>query len=201
MKIQCFLLTALMSVALVNQASAAPAKSAQDFLEAKHTEVASLLKAPSNKQRDAALSKHLDELLDYGLLAKRALSSQWDKRTPAERTEFVALLRQLVERQYQKNLENTLDFKIEYAGNEAIDDGTLVKTLASSKKKRRAPAIEIDYSLHHDKTRWRVFDIATDGVSLVKNYRRQFRRIVRKEGWTGLLKRMKKKHKSDSSDF
>ena len=48
---------------------------------------------------------------------------------------------------------------------------------------------------------WRVYDIITDGVSLVKNYRRQFRRIIRDEGWDGLIDRMQKKLETDDDEF
>ena len=40
---------------------------------------------------------------------------------------------------------------------------------------------------------WKVFDIFTDDVSLVKNYKRQFRRVIKEEGWKGLIERMEKK--------
>ena len=40
---------------------------------------------------------------------------------------------------------------------------------------------------------WKVFDIFTDDVSLVKNYKRQFRRVIKEEGWNGLIERMEKK--------
>jgi phospholipid transport system substrate-binding protein len=40
---------------------------------------------------------------------------------------------------------------------------------------------------------WKVFDIFTDDVSLVKNYKRQFRRVIKEEGWKGLIDRMEKK--------
>jgi ABC-type transporter MlaC component len=40
---------------------------------------------------------------------------------------------------------------------------------------------------------WRVFDIVTEGSSLVHNYKHQFRRVIKKHGLAGLLKRMRAK--------
>ena len=174
-------------------AAAEPAADAQQFLHAKHEAVQKLLKQKPSDKRNSALSKHLGTLLDFDTLAKKSLGSEWTKRSAQEQKSFTNLLRSLVERQYQKNLTNTLEYNIGYAGSEATDDGALVKTVAKSKKKRRAPAIEIDYSMHTSGDEWRVYDVATDGVSLVKNYRRQFRRIIKKDGWNGLLSRMKNK--------
>ena len=44
-----------------------------------------------------------------------------------------------------------------------------------------------------DGQEWKVFDIFTDDVSLVRNYKRQFRRVIKDEGWDGLIDRMEKK--------
>jgi phospholipid transport system substrate-binding protein len=40
---------------------------------------------------------------------------------------------------------------------------------------------------------WKVYDIFTDDVSLVRNYKRQFRRVIKEEGWKGLIGRMERK--------
>ena len=40
---------------------------------------------------------------------------------------------------------------------------------------------------------WKVYDIVVEGVSLVRNYMNQFREIMRKEGYSALLKKVKKK--------
>ncbi len=39
---------------------------------------------------------------------------------------------------------------------------------------------------------WRVYDIIVDDVSQLATYKRSFRKILAKEGWKGLVARMKK---------
>ena len=39
---------------------------------------------------------------------------------------------------------------------------------------------------------WRIVDIVTDGVSLTRNYRRRFRRVLRKEGWRVLMEKLER---------
>jgi phospholipid transport system substrate-binding protein len=53
--------------------------------------------------------------------------------------------------------------------------------------------MSIDYVLHQSDSAWRVFDLVTDGVGLVQNYRSQFNKVIAKEGVAGLLERMRKK--------
>ena len=145
------------------------------------------LQHEGSQARAERLTVLLGEFLDYEKLARLSLDREWDKRTPKERARFVSLLRQLVERQYQRNMESTLQYKVSWVGTEPVDaDSVLVKSSARSQRKKRQPAITIDYTMSPYGKEWRVWDIWTDGVSLVKNYRRQFRRVIRDEGWNGL---------------
>ena len=98
-----------------------------------------------------------------------------------------------MERQYQRNMESTLEYKVKWVGTEPIETGVKVKSSAKSVKKKRQPPVTIDYSMSPAGTEWKVFDIFTDEVSLVKNYKRQFRRVIKDEGWSGLIGRMEKK--------
>jgi len=173
--------------------SDAQAAKAEKFIRTKHNKVRQVLRQPDTPKRAERLTVLLGEFLDYDRLAKLSLDKEWAKRTARERDHFVSLLRQLVERQYQRNMESTLQYKVKWVGAEPIDTGIQVKSSAKSVKKKRQPAITIDYSMSPAGDEWKVFDIFTDEVSLVKNYKRQFRRVIREEGWAGLIGRMEKK--------
>jgi phospholipid transport system substrate-binding protein len=143
--------------------------------------------------RDEEVSAILSDLLDFDELGRRSLGAHWAEHTPAEQQQFVALLRQLVERNYRTNLEHLLEFEVSYAAESAIPEGSVVHTSARSREDRRQPAVEIDYSMHLVGTAWRVFDVNTDGVSLVRNYQQQFHRIITSDGWAGLISRMEQR--------
>lgn len=142
-------------------------------------------------QRSQEVTGILSDLLDYDELSRRSLGTHWDQHTEAERREFVGLLRQLVERNYEQNLERVIDFDVSYTTETTTAEGTVVRTEARSRAERRQPPVEIVYTLHLQGTNWRVFDVVTDGVSLVRNYRNQFNRIIAEHGWPELLRRMR----------
>jgi phospholipid transport system substrate-binding protein len=174
------------------------ASQARQFLERKHDSVMSVLRqkpssSAARQKRADRLGQMLDGLLDYEELSRRALDEHWKERSAEERDKFVELLKQLVERSYRKNLEQTLDYQVRYQGERTEGEGVLVETTARSKSNRRAPPISIDYRLKRTGGQWRVFDVITDGVSMVDNYRNQFDRIIEKDGWNGLLERMQSK--------
>jgi phospholipid transport system substrate-binding protein len=166
---------------------------AEQFIRTKHNKVRQVLRKPDTPQRARELTELLGEFLDYDRLAMLSLDKEWDKRSLRERERFVSLLRQLVERQYQRNMESTLEYKVTWVGTEPIENGVKVKSSARSLKKKRQPPITIDYEMSPSGDEWKVFDIFTEDVSLVKNYKRQFRRVISEEGWNGLIDRMEKK--------
>ncbi|KPK53307.1 MAG: hypothetical protein AMJ63_06825 [Myxococcales bacterium SG8_38_1] len=173
--------------------SAAQAAKAEAFIKTKHNKVRAVLRKPDTPQRAEQLTVLLGEFLDYDRLAQLSLDKEWDKRSKNELDKFVSLLRALVERQYQRNMESTLEYNVKWVGTEPIEEGVKVKSSARSVTKKRQPPITIDYSMSPAGKEWKVFDIFTDEVSLVKNYKRQFRRVIKEEGWKGLIDRMEKK--------
>ena len=177
------------------------AAKAEQFIRTKHNKVRQVLRTPDTPKRANQLTELLGEFLDYDRLARLSLDKELAKRSPKERAHFVSLLRQLVERQYQRNMESTLAYKVTWVGTEPIETGIKVNSSARSVKKKRQPPITIDYSMSPAGKEWKVFDIFTDEVSLVKNYKRQFRRVIKEEGWSGLIGRMEKKLNAEEDDL
>ncbi|MFN7701412.1 MAG: phospholipid-binding protein MlaC [Deltaproteobacteria bacterium] len=182
--------------ALLPAAHAQTTGPATRYLRQRNDEVLRILRREATTdaaraQQGQEVTRILSDLLDYEELSRRALGPHWDQHTEAERREFVELLRQLVERNYQSNLERLLEFEVSYADETTSADGTTVRTEARSRTERRQPPVEITYTLHLQGSSWRVFDVVTDGVSLVRNYRNQFNRIITDHGWAELIHRMR----------
>lgn len=157
------------------------------------------------KQKPAAGSKGEKELagkvttsvrdfLDIDELGKRAMIDQWGKLSEAQRQEFLSTLRALIEDNYIRGLRANLHYTIDYTGETADKDGNVVvATTINTKRKNRAFKINIDYVLKKQGDKLKAWDVKTDGVGLVENYKTQFNKIVQKEGFAGLIARMKKK--------
>ncbi|HVV84856.1 MAG TPA: ABC transporter substrate-binding protein [Kofleriaceae bacterium] len=162
--------------------------------------IAALLKqkAPpgsdAEKQAAAKVTTSVRDFLDIKELTQRALVDHWAKLTEAQRTDFLDTLRSLIEDNYVKGLRANLDYQVSYLGEEPGDHGTtVVHTQIQAKKKGRPVTIKVDYVLMQQGGKLVCFDVKTDGVGLVDNYRAQFNKIIAKEGFDGLLARMKKK--------
>ena len=68
-----------------------------------------------------------------------------------------------------------------------------VQTLAKHKSDKREPDIEIDFVVKKRGGKMKVVDLYTERASLVRTYRAQFTRILRKKGFDELIRKMEKK--------
>jgi phospholipid transport system substrate-binding protein len=169
------------------------AAEAENFVRGKQSELSALVSKTKSAEDEKRLDAAFDAVFDYDSLAKQTLKDSWAERTPAERTEFTNVLKDLVRNAYRKNLKKTLGYDIDYKGELDADSGKLVKTVARNAKNSREEPVSVDYLVHQVDGKWLINDIVTEGSSLVRNYRNQFRRVIQKHGFEELLKRMKTK--------
>jgi phospholipid transport system substrate-binding protein len=188
----------LLLIGLVAPAAAAEG-SATDAIRTANTRVRELLSEKVTPGTDAErknatrVTSELRDLFDIGDLAKRALVDHWATMTPAQRSGLVETLRDVVERNYVSQLRSNLAYEIVYQGEEPRGEDVVVKTIIKAERGGRPVEIPVDYVLHHEAAGWRTYDVVTDEVSLVTNYRSQFNRIIGKDGVDGLIRRMKQR--------
>jgi phospholipid transport system substrate-binding protein len=137
------------------------------------------------------VTRELGGLLDIGLLAERSLVDHWEKMTPQQRADVVATLKAIIEKNYLSQLRGNLEYRIDDLGEEPKDGNVKVKTAIRAEKHGRPTKILVDYTLRPEGASWRVFDVITEEVSILNNYRSQFNRIIAKEGVDGLIAKMK----------
>jgi phospholipid transport system substrate-binding protein len=189
-------------------AAAAPAKAGPgtQAVKSANDAIASLLKqkvAPRSKEEKELASKVTTSVrgfLDIDQLGKRAMADNWQKLSKPQQDQFLALLRALIEDSYVRGLRANLDYQVEYAG-ESTDPGgnVVVATKINTRRKGRPYTIEVDYVLVKEGDKLRAWDVKTDGVGLVENYRTMFDKIISKDGFDGLISRMKKKQSESGS--
>jgi phospholipid transport system substrate-binding protein len=168
----------------------------REELEGSISRVLEVLRDPALKGEEhrATRRKKLREIIyarfDLAEMGKRSLARQWRKRSPEEKKEFVDVFSELLEGSYVSKIEAWTNEKIVYLTERKEEKYAEVKSRIVSESGRD---IAIDYRLHKTPEGWRVYDVIIEGVSLVANYRRQFKRLIRKSSYKDLLARMKAK--------
>ena len=136
--------------------------------------------------RRAALRKTIDERFDYRQMVMRSLAKNWDLRSDQERQEFIELFKSLLENSYANKLEAYSDEKINYTNEMIKGKYALVKTEVV----RPSSTIAVDYKLIQENGDWRVYDFVIEGVSMIRNYRSQFTKIIRKDSYEILVQKL-----------
>jgi phospholipid transport system substrate-binding protein len=157
----------------------------------------------SKEEKDLAakVTTSVRDLLDIDELGKRAMVDNWSKLSKEQQKEFLDTLRSLIEDNYVKGLRTNLQYSVDYTGESTDGSGNVVVTTTINTTKHKRPfKIEIDYVLKKDGDKLKAFDVKTDGVGLVDNYRSQFDKIIDKDGFNGLITKMKKKRDEVKAD-
>ncbi len=177
-------------------AQEAVAGAATDQLKGAIDRVVATLDSPVLKgdgkvlERRAAVRKIANEIFDFSEIARRSLGRYWQPLTEPQRTEFVALFGDLLERSYISKIELYGGEKIVYSGERVEADLATVSTKIMTKNGTEVP---VDYRLFKRGDRWMIYDVSVEGISLVSNYRTQFNKIIQTNGYNGLVEKMRTK--------
>lgn len=145
------------------------------------------------KERRDQLKQILFARFDFTEMAKRALGSNWRRRTPQEQDEFVRLFTDVLEHAYADIIESYSDEKIVYV-NERIDGK--FADIGSKIVTGKGEEYSINYKAHLVSNEWKVYDVVAENISLVNNYRSQFHRVISHSSYEELLRRLR-----DKSEF
>jgi len=148
------------------------------------------------KERRATLRKTVLERFDFSEMSKRSMGRYWSERTPEERTEFVRLFTDLLERAYIDRVDGYTGEQILYLEETTDGNYSEVRTKIVTKRNQEIP---IAYRLQNNDAKWEVYDIVVEGVSLVNNYRTQFSKIIRTSSYQDLVKKMQAKNEGEET--
>ncbi|MFO0698585.1 MAG: ABC transporter substrate-binding protein [Nitrospira sp.] len=147
----------------------------------------SALKSPAKLMpRRRMLEEVIAERFDYAEMSKRSLAADWTPLTEAQRTEFVELFKRFLSDRYAEKIEGYSGEQVGYL-SERID-GTYAEVRTELRSDKTT--IPMDYRLLMKEGRWHAYDIIVDGVSLVKNYRSQFQKIIRESSYQELVRKL-----------
>ena len=170
---------------------AKPTVAPQKFVESLYERLNVLSKASSTLDvLHDKIGLELTGIIDYAEMAKLALGPKWLEINESQKKEFVDYLTRMVQNTYVKRFKPGQAIDIQYgaAPKQLPDDRVQVGTTITVGK----TSAEVNYALRPFAGRWWVYDIVVDDASQVQTYRQSFKKILDKEGWPGLMTRMKK---------
>ena len=150
-------------------------------------------KAQSKDQQIATLGDEIDNVFDFKELSRRTLGRSWKKMNAEQQTEFVELFKELLQGVYADRLLAYSDQKVIFDKEVMLKKGRA--EVQSYLQTSDGTKIPLFYRLTDKTGSWKVYDVIIEGVSMVKNYRTQFREIISKDSPEKLLEILRKKVK------
>ena len=132
------------------------------------------------------------QMFDEVEFSRRTLGIHWRDFNSGQQREFVHLFRDVLEKAYIDKLLAYKNEKIVYGKEMPLAENLAqvqTKVITSSRE------IPIDYRLILKGGAWKVYDVVVENVSLVQNYRSQFRSILANHTPEQLLEILRQKVK------
>jgi len=127
---------------------------------------------------------------DFDRISKYALGKNWREMKPDQLTRFTKEFRDMLVRTYATALLKVSGDKVEVdylpMRTEKDDKKVTVQTVVKYEGKQ----VSIDYKIYLDSSKWQVYDVIAEGVSLVTNYRTEFNTDIQKIGAEALIQKI-----------
>jgi phospholipid transport system substrate-binding protein len=150
--------------------------------------------SPEADLQRSTVKRIVGESVDYREFSRRALGNHWRTLSDDDRAAFTVELGRLIEnRCLARDDAFGSDFKIRFERETVSPRGTAsVFATASGNPRSKKLRMSIEYRLVWESDHWSIYDVVTDGDSLLESYRIQFDRIIGRESFAGLMQRMKR---------
>ena len=146
---------------------------------------------PEQQQSNDKISRQAVALMDIRQVSQKTLGKYWKERSKKEQDEFVQLLGDLFRYVAFPNSSKFFgEMNIGYAPTERNRERAIVPLTVQHLEEGE---VGIDFVLEQNSARWRVVDVILDGVSMRNNLRAQFYKLIKKNDYSELFRRMQKK--------
>lgn len=141
-------------------------------------------------ERNSAVEKEMDPYFDFTLMAKLSLGKAgWQRATPAQRKEYVALFERRIKDSYMNKLDLYKDEKVVLETPIHVKKRIHLNSYIIQKGEKK----EVLYKFYRSKKRgWLIYDVDVLGVSIIQSYRSQFAGELRNGTIEQLLEKLRK---------
>lgn len=149
---------------------------------------------------EAETEKLINEILEWDELTRRALGSEWKKRSAKEQRAFSGLFRKMIETSYRSKMRLAMQgdvkkpkkVRIEWLEEKVKKSG---RAVVSAKVKADRTTAFLEFALVRKNDQWRVYDLTIDDAGTVRTYRSMFKKMIHEKGFDAVLERMRLKIK------
>ena len=149
----------------------------------------------TGKRVPRVAKQFMNKNIAWKFFAKSTLSTHWDKLSNKQKKEFTESLKQSLLRRYGKYFDSNKKFSVTFpiaTEYKLLRGEKFAKVKAIIAGTTKEFEFVTDFIFVFKDKHWMLCDIYIDGVSSSRNYRKALRKVFKKEGYSGVMSRLKK---------
>jgi phospholipid transport system substrate-binding protein len=151
------------------------------------------------KKKDEAIKKTVDELIDSRFIAQYIIDDVWEKTPEPKREQLFLKIKELFTELYLEDTFYNKAYEKKYIEKgirkkymKGIPENVYITSEVQVIRKGRPVIYELIYHMHIVDGVYKAFDIELDTVSVIRNYREQFRKNMKDNSVDELIKKIDK---------
>ncbi len=175
------------------QAAHGPTKAIEQAVN----ELMVIIKNPdmANPAKRPALFQQIEDkvktIFDFEEFSARTVGPSWRDFTPEQRKRFIEAFASLLRATYIEKLEGYDGEKVNYTGEVLSTKGDKAEVQTSVLIKDKN--VPVAYRMLQKNGEWKVYDVRIEKISLIENYRGQFKELLIKGDAEALIKKVETK--------
>ena len=191
-----FYTAALITLAAAGTAQATPQQAVSQVRENAAQVLAILKKA--NGSNDAAVRKEAENYalpyFDFQRMTAQAVGQPWTQATPAQKQELSKEFQTLLIRTYSGTMLKFKNAKVNIKDNPVVNKGGKEIVVRAEINVSGQKPVNMDFTTYQSGNKYRAYNVAVEGASLVTVYRNQFGETIKAKGIDGLIADLKAKN-------
>ena len=188
--------TAAIIAAAIGSAHATPQQAVAQVRE-NAAQVLTILKK-ANGSNDAAVRKEAENYalpyFDFQRMTAQAVGQPWTQATPAQKQALAKEFQTLLIRTYSGTMLKFKNSTVDVKANPIVNKGGKEIVIRTEISQSGGKPVNMDFTTYQSGGKYRVYNVAVEGASLVTVYRNQFGETIKNKGFDGLIQDLKTKN-------
>ncbi|MFI5216648.1 MAG: phospholipid-binding protein MlaC [Candidatus Limnocylindria bacterium] len=149
-------------------------------------------KALSTEQKRSRIETIAYQRFDFPTMSRLVLARNWQRFSKPQQTQFMDEFKRYLAVNYGNRIERYDQQKVDIVGERKEPRGDV--TIQSIVRGGEFEGATVDYRLRESQGNWLVIDVIVEGISLVSNFRDQFKEVLARGGPEELLEALRAKN-------
>lgn len=138
------------------------------------------------------VEEQIKTIFDFTEFSVRTVGPKWQTFSPDQKSRFEKAFASLLRATYIEKLEGYSGEKVDFTNEIASSKGDKAEVQSTLQTKDNK-VIPVAYRLLDKNGEWKVYDVRIENISLIENYRGQFKDILLKGDAEGLIRQVEEK--------